>query len=110
MVSSALAAFLCRHSSTAAGNQQKCKRAGILDSRKTRCIASEARAAGNARSKLPSTWKGFPVDAAHLSDLDIDALEISEFLDESRLEDSEVVAKVMSASCTTCECCCSCSS
>ncbi|MBN3932618.1 thiocillin/thiostrepton family thiazolyl peptide [Streptomyces verrucosisporus] len=47
---------------------------------------------------------------AELKDLDIDALEISEFLDESRLEDSEVVAKVMSASCTTCECCCSCSS
>lgn len=45
-----------------------------------------------------------------LSDLNIDSLEISEFLDDSRLEDSEVVAKVMSASCTTCECCCSCSS
>jgi len=45
-----------------------------------------------------------------LSSLDIDDLEISEFLDESRLEDSEVVAKVMSASCTTCECSCSCSS
>jgi thiazolylpeptide-type bacteriocin precursor len=45
-----------------------------------------------------------------LSTLNIDDLEISEFLDESRLEDSEVVAKVMSASCTTCECCCSCSS
>lgn len=48
--------------------------------------------------------------AADLSELDIDALEISEFLDDSHLEDSEVVAKVMSASCTTCECCCSCSS
>ncbi|GGW61407.1 thiocillin/thiostrepton family thiazolyl peptide [Streptomyces xantholiticus] len=47
---------------------------------------------------------------AELNGLDIDALEISEFLDENRLEDSEVVAKVMSASCTTCECCCSCSS
>lgn len=47
---------------------------------------------------------------SELNGLDIDALEISEFLDESRLEDSEVVAKVMSASCTTCECCCSCSS
>ncbi|HVV20620.1 MAG TPA: thiocillin/thiostrepton family thiazolyl peptide [Pseudonocardiaceae bacterium] len=45
-----------------------------------------------------------------LSALDVDSLEISEFLDEGRLEDSEVVAKVMSASCTTCECCCSCSS
>lgn len=45
-----------------------------------------------------------------LSTLDIDSLEISEFLDDNRLEDSEVVAKVMSASCTTCECSCSCSS
>ncbi|MFE3326089.1 thiocillin/thiostrepton family thiazolyl peptide [Streptomyces sp. NPDC059176] len=50
------------------------------------------------------------MDAERLSELDVDALEISEFLDDSRLEDSEVVAKVMSASCTTCECCCSCSS
>ncbi|HEY0636612.1 MAG TPA: thiocillin/thiostrepton family thiazolyl peptide [Pseudonocardiaceae bacterium] len=48
--------------------------------------------------------------SADLSGLNIDSLEISEFLDDSRLEDSEVVAKVMSASCTTCECCCSCSS
>ncbi|GGS46020.1 MULTISPECIES: thiocillin/thiostrepton family thiazolyl peptide [Actinokineospora] len=48
--------------------------------------------------------------AADLSALNIDSLEISEFLDDSRLEDSEVVAKVMSASCTTCECSCSCSS
>lgn len=45
-----------------------------------------------------------------LANLNMDALEISEFLDDSRLEDSEVVAKVMSASCTTCECSCSCSS
>lgn len=45
-----------------------------------------------------------------LPELDIDALEISEFLDNSQLEDGEVVDKVMSASCTTCECCCSCSS
>lgn len=47
---------------------------------------------------------------ANLPELSIDSLEISEFLDDSRLEDSEVVAKVMSASCTTCECSCSCSS
>jgi thiazolylpeptide-type bacteriocin precursor len=46
----------------------------------------------------------------NLNDLSIDSLEISEFLDDSRLESDEVVAKVMSASCTTCECCCSCSS
>ena len=42
--------------------------------------------------------------------LDIGSLEISEFLNDSHLADSEVVAKVMSASCTTCECSCSCSS
>ena len=45
-----------------------------------------------------------------LEGLEVDSLEISEFLDESRLEDSEVISKVMSASCTTCECCCSTSS
>jgi thiazolylpeptide-type bacteriocin precursor len=50
------------------------------------------------------------MDISNLADLNIDALEISEFLDDNRLEDGEVVAKVMSASCTTCECCCSCSS
>lgn len=48
--------------------------------------------------------------ADNLSELDIDALEISEFLDDNYLADGEVVTKVMSASCTTCECCCSCSS
>lgn len=48
--------------------------------------------------------------AAELPTLNIDSLEISEFLDDGRLQDSEVVAKVMSASCTTCECSCSCSS
>jgi len=45
-----------------------------------------------------------------LETFDIESLEISEFLDDARLEDSEVISKVMSASCTTCECCCSCSS
>lgn len=45
-----------------------------------------------------------------LSAISLDDLEISEFLDDSRLQDGDVVAKVMSASCTTCECCCSCSS
>ena len=44
-----------------------------------------------------------------LAALDIDSLEISDFMDEGRLADSEVISKVMSASCTTCECCCSCS-
>ncbi|QIS15580.1 MULTISPECIES: thiocillin/thiostrepton family thiazolyl peptide [Nocardia] len=46
----------------------------------------------------------------NLPALDINALEISEFLDDSRMDDRDVVAKVMSASCTTCECSCSCSS
>jgi thiazolylpeptide-type bacteriocin precursor len=49
-------------------------------------------------------------ETIEVDELDVDALEISEFLDNSRIEDSNVVAKVMSASCTTCECCCSCSS
>lgn len=46
----------------------------------------------------------------NLDGLNVDSLEISAFLDESRLQDGEVISKVMSASCTTCECCCSCSS
>jgi len=41
-------------------------------------------------------------------DFEIDALDISAFLDETRLEEGEVVSRVMAASCTTCECCCSC--
>jgi len=45
-----------------------------------------------------------------LKDLEIEDLDISEFLDETRLEESEIISKVMSASCTTCECCCSCCS
>jgi thiazolylpeptide-type bacteriocin precursor len=43
-------------------------------------------------------------------DVDLGSLEISDFVDEDRLADTEVISKVMSASCTTCECCCSCSS
>lgn len=42
--------------------------------------------------------------------IDIEALEISDFVDESRLGDDEVISKVMAASCTTCECTCSTSS
>jgi thiazolylpeptide-type bacteriocin precursor len=49
-----------------------------------------------------------PEDDLQLIDLDIEALDISDFLEESRLEDSQVITKVMAASCTTCECCCSC--
>lgn len=43
-------------------------------------------------------------------DIDLGSLEISDFVDEERLADTDVVSKVMSASCTGCECCCSCSS
>lgn len=45
-----------------------------------------------------------------IKDLVIDDLDLSEFLDETRLAEGEAISKVMSASCTTCECCCSCSS
>src|SRR5437870_3289518 len=43
-----------------------------------------------------------------LEGLEIDDLEISEFLDETLVQQGEAVSKVMAASCTTCECCCSC--
>lgn len=45
-----------------------------------------------------------------LAEIDLESLDIGDFVDEDRLADSEVIAKVMSASCTTCECTCSCSS
>jgi thiazolylpeptide-type bacteriocin precursor len=44
-----------------------------------------------------------------LSCLEIESLEISDFLDDALAADSELASKVMAASCTTCECCCSCS-
>ena len=40
--------------------------------------------------------------------IDVDALEISDFIDESKLAGAEDISTVMAASCTTCECCCSC--
>jgi thiazolylpeptide-type bacteriocin precursor len=43
-----------------------------------------------------------------LSGLDIDDLDISDFLDETLAQEGEAFSKVMAASCTTCECCCSC--
>lgn len=45
-----------------------------------------------------------------LIEVEIDDLYISEFDDENVFQDHENIAKVMAASCTTCECCCSCSS
>jgi thiazolylpeptide-type bacteriocin precursor len=44
-----------------------------------------------------------------LDDLEINELEVSQFLDATIEESSAEISKVMSASCTTCECCCSCS-
>jgi len=58
---------------------------------------------------MESTKKDLELDQ-EVKDLVIDDLDLSEFLDESRLAESEAISKVMSASCTTCECCCSCSS
>lgn len=42
-----------------------------------------------------------------LEEIQIDDIEISKFLDNVIEENSEAVSKVMAASCTTCECCCS---
>ena len=42
--------------------------------------------------------------------IEFDDLDISDFVDEELMREHEGIAKVMAASCTTCECCCSCSS
>jgi thiazolylpeptide-type bacteriocin precursor len=42
-----------------------------------------------------------------LEDLEIEKLELNDFLDASRFNEGNAIAKVMAASCTTCECCCS---
>ena len=56
-------------------------------------------------------YQGIEVrEELELNELVIDDLDISEFVDESFLQEHENIAKVMAASCTTCECCCSCSS
>ena len=44
-----------------------------------------------------------------IDDLQIEELDVSQFLDASISESKDEVSKVMAASCTTCECCCSCS-
>lgn len=46
----------------------------------------------------------------NINDVDLESLEISDFLDEKKLSDAEEISNVMAASCTTCECCCSVSS
>ena len=48
-------------------------------------------------------------DELSLVGLSVEGLEISDFLDDVLSADGDVVSKVMAASCTTCECCCSCS-
>jgi len=48
-----------------------------------------------------------PEIAFELEGLEIEKLELSEFLDDSRFKEGNTIAKVMAASCTTCECCCS---
>jgi thiazolylpeptide-type bacteriocin precursor len=40
-------------------------------------------------------------------EIDVDSLEIGDFLKETQLSSAEEVSNVMAASCTTCECCCS---
>ncbi|MCG3039546.1 thiocillin/thiostrepton family thiazolyl peptide [Streptomyces fenghuangensis] len=46
-----------------------------------------------------------------LTGLDVDALEISDYMDETLLDSEDLtVTMVASASCTTCICTCSCSS
>jgi thiazolylpeptide-type bacteriocin precursor len=42
-----------------------------------------------------------------LEGLEIEKLELNDFLDNSRFKEGNTIAKVMAASCTTCECCCS---
>jgi thiazolylpeptide-type bacteriocin precursor len=43
----------------------------------------------------------------NLNEMDLESLEISDFLDEKKLSSAEEISNVMAASCTTCECCCS---
>lgn len=54
--------------------------------------------------------KLYDIQTVDFENFDFDALEVSDFVDESHLADGEVISNVMAASCTTCECCCSCSS
>jgi thiazolylpeptide-type bacteriocin precursor len=42
-----------------------------------------------------------------LGGIEIEKLELNEFVDDSRLKEGGTIAKVMAASCTSCECCCS---
>jgi len=42
-----------------------------------------------------------------LEGLEIEKLELDDFIDASRFNEGNAISKVMAASCTTCECCCS---
>ncbi|MEU7430465.1 thiocillin/thiostrepton family thiazolyl peptide [Streptomyces sioyaensis] len=54
---------------------------------------------------------GQEIGVEGLTGLDVDALEISEYMDETLLDGEDLsVTMVSSASCTTCICTCSCSS
>jgi thiazolylpeptide-type bacteriocin precursor len=48
------------------------------------------------------------LDGLEIEGLDIDDISVSEFLDRAIEENSDAISKVMAASCTSCECCCSC--
>lgn len=54
------------------------------------------------------TLKVQMTDDIDIAALEIEEIELNEFLDDSRFKEGNTVAKVMAASCTTCECCCSC--
>lgn len=57
------------------------------------------------------TSVGQEVGVEGLTGLDVDALEISDYMDETLLDGEDLtVTMVASASCTTCICTCSCSS
>ncbi|GLF96706.1 thiocillin/thiostrepton family thiazolyl peptide [Streptomyces yaizuensis] len=54
---------------------------------------------------------GQEVGVVGLTGLDVDALEITDYVDETLLDGEDLtVTMISSASCTTCICTCSCSS
>nr|P0C8P8.2 RecName: Full=Thiostrepton; AltName: Full=Alaninamide; AltName: Full=Bryamycin; AltName: Full=Gargon; AltName: Full=Thiactin; Flags: Precursor [Streptomyces azureus]ACR15111.1 thiostrepton prepropeptide [Streptomyces azureus] len=54
---------------------------------------------------------GQEIGVEGLTGLDVDALEISDYVDETLLDGEDLtVTMIASASCTTCICTCSCSS
>ncbi|GAT69290.1 thiocillin/thiostrepton family thiazolyl peptide [Planomonospora sp. ID91781] len=58
-----------------------------------------------------STATSQSIGVESLTGLDVDMLEISDYIDETLLDTADLtVTMVSSASCTTCICTCSCSS